>query len=74
MSSVRGTIIISIEESQPFVFPMENRKNDLFQCSFSVQSLKKNETKITYRSQFVLMSRPRHFVFMFCETASLVLF
>ena len=39
-----------------------------------VQSVKNHGTKITYTSQFFLMSCSRHFVLMFCGTANLTLF
>ena len=50
------------------------QQNSQKECSFSVQSVKNHGTKITYTSQFVLTSCPRHFVLMFCGAASLALF
>ena len=40
----------------------------------SIQLAKSHGAKITYTSQFVLMSCPRHFVLMFWVAASLALF
>ena len=52
-TEVSESLIISIEESQPF-FSNGKWKKDLFQCSFSVQLVKNYRPKITYLSQFAL--------------------
>ena len=52
---------------------VRKKKRPILMLIFS-HSVKNHGTKITYTSQFVLMSCPRHFPLMFCGTASLALF
>ena len=55
------------------IYNARNRSNDKTENHKEKESCFNHETEIACTSQFVLMSYPRHFVPMFCGTASLAL-